>query len=251
MRIQILKNAGEVSRAAACFIVNRISKNPRLVLGLATGSTPQGTYAELVRMHRQGDVSFADVVTFNLDEYLGLSGDHPQSYRHFMNGTLFSGIDIKPANTHVPNGTARDPNAECEAYEQRIIAAGGVDLWLLGIGQNGHVAFNEPGSAAGSRTRVVDLSESTIAANSDGRFFSRPEDVPRRALTAGMGTVADARALLMLATGEKKAEALRRAIDGTPSPDCPASLLQGHRDFTVICDELAASLLGDAARGGK
>lgn len=241
--VQVLKNAQEVAHAAAAFIAQRINANPKLVLGLATGSTPQGTYGELARLHRSGNVSFAAVTTFNLDEYLGLGGDHPQSYRFFMNENLFNKVDIDPAKTHVPSGVARDPAAECANYEQAISAAGGVDLWLLGIGQNGHVAFNEPCSAADSRTRVVDLTEDTIAANSDGRFFSRAEDVPRKALTAGIATIREARSLLLLATGEKKAAALHRALDQPPTLDCPASLLQAHRDLTIICDEAAASQL--------
>lgn len=220
-----------------------IRANPEAVIGLATGSTPEATYAELARRHRDDGLSLAGVTSFNLDEYWGLGGDHDQSYRYFMNDRLFKDVDIQPWNTHVLNGKARFAQLECQAFEAQILAAGGIDLWLLGIGGNGHIAFNEPGSSVDSRTRLVSLTQETIDANSDGRFFSDPADVPRCALSAGIGTIREARRLVLLATGEKKADAIAAAVEGPFTEDCPASLLQDHADCTFIVDRDAASKL--------
>ncbi|MEE2659073.1 MAG: glucosamine-6-phosphate deaminase, partial [Candidatus Latescibacterota bacterium] len=172
IKLEVCTSAEEVAKKAAARFADLISTLPDAVIGLATGSTPEATYGELARMHRDDGLSFAKVTSFNLDEYWGLDGDHEQSYRYFMNNRLFSKIDIRPWNTHVLNGKAHLPNLECQAFEQKILSAGGIDLWLLGIGGNGHIAFNEPGSSVDSRTRLVNLTQETIEANSDGRFFS-------------------------------------------------------------------------------
>ena len=243
IHVQIFPTPEAVAHAAAEAIADQVRTKPDSVLGFATGSTPEKTYVELARLHREQKLSFARVTSFNLDEYLGLDSDHAQSYRAFMQDRLFQHIDIKPWNTHVLNGRTLNPRAECEAFELKIAASGGIDLWLLGIGTNGHVAFNEPGSSVDSRTRLVALSQSTIEANSDGRFFSRPQDVPRCALTAGISTIRESRSLLLLATGPKKAQAVANALHGPFTPDCPASLLQDHPDCRFFIDQEAASLL--------
>ena len=243
IQVQICDTPDDVARTAASEIAALIRQERDAVLGLATGSTPVRTYAELVRMNREG-LSFSHLTTFNLDEYWGLDGRHPQSYRYFMNHTFFAGTDIQLWNTHIPNGMAVDADLECEAFETKIRACGGVDLWLLGIGRNGHIAFNEPGSAPDSRTRLVDLTESTIAANS--RFFDRLEDVPKQALTAGIATICEAKRILLLATGKDKARAIARAVHDAQHPACPASFLQTHSDCTFILDREAASVVSPA-----
>lgn len=244
LKIQILNDADAVAAAASEFVVKAIAAKPKFVLGLATGSTPEKTYAKMAEANKAGKVSFGKVTTFNLDEYWGLDGDHDQSYRYFMNTRLFNHVDIRPWNTNVLNGAAANPMLECAAFEQKILANGGVDLWLLGIGANGHIAFNEPGSPVDSRTRLVSLTQSTIDANSDGRFFSDPADVPRCALSAGIGTIREARTIILLATGAGKADAVKAAVNGPFSPDCPASLLQDHLDCTFFLDKAAAAKLG-------
>jgi len=194
----------------------------------------------LIELHKDG-LSFSKVVSFNLDEYCGLDGDNVQSYRYFMQNRLFDHIDIRPWNTHVLSGSLGvNPSLEARAFETKILAHGGVDLWLLGVGTNGHIAFNEPGSPVDTRTRVVSLSEETIKANSDGRFFKSVAEVPRCALSAGIGTIRDAKKILLLATGEKKANAVASALQGPFTPNCPASLLQDHPDITFILDKTAA-----------
>jgi glucosamine-6-phosphate deaminase len=243
IKLQICDNADEVATRAAAAFSELIRSRPEAVIGLATGSTPEASYAELARLHCDTGLSFAEVTSFNLDEYWGLGGDHDQSYRYFMNDRLFKHVDIQTWNTHVLNGRARFPELECRSFEDSILAVGGIDLWLLGIGGNGHIAFNEPGSPVDSRTRLVSLSQETIASNSDGRFFSDPADVPRCALSAGIGTIREASALMLLATGEKKADAIATAVEGPFSVDCPASLLQDHADCTFIIDAAAASKL--------
>ena len=243
IKLQICDNADDVATQAAAAFAALISTRPEAVIGLATGSTPEASYAELARLHLDTGLSFSEVTSFNLDEYWGLGGGHNQSYRYFMNDRLFQYIDIQPWNTHVLNGKARFPELECRSFEDSILAVGGIDLWLLGIGGNGHIAFNEPGSPVDSRTRLVSLSQETIASNSDGRFFSDPADVPRCALSAGIGTIREASALILLATGEKKADAIAAAVEGPFSDDCPASLLQDHADCTFIIDAAAASKL--------
>ncbi|HJP33223.1 MAG TPA: glucosamine-6-phosphate deaminase [Candidatus Latescibacteria bacterium] len=243
IKLQICDNAADVAIQAAAAFAELVRAQPDAVIGLATGSTPEASYAEMARLHRDSGLSFADVTSFNLDEYWGLGGDHDQSYRHFMNDRLFQHIDINPWNTHVLNGKARFPELECRSFEDRILAVGGIDLWLLGIGGNGHIAFNEPGSPVDSRTRLVSLTQETIESNSDGRFFSDASEVPRCALSAGIGTIRESSSLILLATGEKKADAIAAAVEGPFSVDCPASLLQDHADCTFIIDAGAASKL--------
>ncbi len=246
IHVVVCEDAAGVAREAAGRIARLIAAKPNAVIGLATGSTPEQTYAELARIHRTQGLSFAKVTTFNLDEYWGLDGDHDQSYRFFMNEHLFKHVDIRPWNTFVLNGKAQHPHLECSAFEQKILSVGGVDLWLLGIGGNGHIAFNEPGSSVDSRTRLVSLTPETIAANSDGRFFKDPAEVPRCALSAGIGTIREARQIVLLATGAKKADAVRAAVEGEFSTDCPASLLQDHPDCTFVIDRHAAAKLNRA-----
>jgi glucosamine-6-phosphate deaminase len=246
IKLMVCDNADSVAKEAAKVFAGLIGGKPDAVIGLATGSTPEDTYTEMARMHKDDGLSFAKVTSFNLDEYWGLDGDHDQSYRFFMNSNLFNKVDIRPWNTNVLNGKAQNPMLECESFERKILAVGGIDLWLLGIGGNGHIAFNEPGSPVDSRTRLVSLTPATIAANSDGRFFKDAAEVPRCALSAGIGTIREARQLLLLATGAKKADAIATAVEGSFSTDCPSSLLQDHADCTFIVDKGAASKLKNA-----
>ncbi len=241
MLLKIKSNYEAVSRTAAQHVADLIENQPDAVLGLATGSTPVGLYRELIRMHQEDGLDFSAVTTFNLDEYVGLPGDHEQSYHYFMQENLFQYINIRPRSTHVPNGMARDLNAECCAYEEKIAKAGGIDLQILGIGANGHVAFNEPLSSLGSRTRIKTLTSKTRADNA--RFFDTPDEVPRYAITMGIGTIMEARALLLLANGVGKAEAIAKTVEGAISAAVPASVVQLHRDTTVLIDQEAASLL--------
>ena len=241
MKVIVCKDYDEMSRKAAEIFAERIKAKPDIVLGLATGSTPEGLYAELIRMNKAGDISFKQVRTFNLDEYVGLDPDHDQSYRYFMNAKLFDHVDIDKANTRVPGGKADDLAAECAAYEEAMKAAGGVDLQLLGIGSNGHVGFAEPGSPEDGRTSVVDLTESTIKDNS--RLFASTGDVPRQAISMGIGTVLDAKEVVLVANKASKADAVARAVEGEPTTDCPASFLQKHPNVTFVIDEAAASKL--------
>ena len=230
-----------MSRRAAHIIAAEVHKNPACVLGLATGSTPIGTYENLVAWNKSGNLSFKEVKTVNLDEYKGLSGDHDQSYRYFMNTNLFDHIDIDKANTNVPNGLAEDAEAECAAYDALVESLGYADLQLLGLGHNGHIGFNEPDSCYTKETHVVNLTQSTIDANA--RFFASADDVPRQALTMGMGCIMAARRVLLIANGEGKAEAIFKAFCGPISPECPASILQLHNDVVVVGDEAAFSKL--------
>lgn len=241
MEVIVKKTHEEVSALAARIIARLIRDRPDAVLGLATGSTPVGTYEELIRLHREEGLDFSRVTTFNLDEYVGLSGDHPQSYRCFMNENLFNHINIDKRRTHVPDGMAEDVAQACEAYEEAIAAAGGIDIQLLGIGGNGHIAFNEPGSSLGSRTRVKTLDERTIADNA--RFFQKKEEVPRYAITMGIGTIMEARRLILLASSERKADAIARTIEGPITAEVPATIVQMHPKATIIVDAQAASKL--------
>jgi len=243
MQIVILDTPEAVARYGADQFVARLQKKPQAVLGLATGSTPIALYRELIHRYQAGAVSFAQARSFNLDEYLGLSGEHPQSYRHFMKAELFSQIDIDPANTQVPDGAAKDPLAACELYEKAIKDAGGIDLQLLGIGRNGHIGFNEPSSSLASRTRVKTLTPDTVEANK--RFFKADEFQPNLAITMGIGTIMEARHILLLATGEAKAEAIREAVEGPVAARCPASILQMHPRATLVLDRAAAKGLKD------
>ena len=239
IRIYLEKDYEGMSRRAANVIAAEIIKKPDCVLGLATGSTPIGTYKNLIDMCNAGEISFKDVTTVNLDEYKGLAGTHDQSYRYFMNDNLFNHVDIVMENTNVPDGLAEDADEECARYDELVESLGFADLQLLGLGNNGHIGFNEPDSVYTKATHVVNLTESTIDANK--RFFASADDVPRQALTMGMGCIMAARRVLLIANGEGKAEAIYNAFSGPITPECPASILQLHPDVVVICDEAALS----------
>ncbi len=239
--VVIRPDAMAASKFVADQLAQTIRSSPHCVLGLATGGTPIETYRELIRMHHQEGLDFSGVTTFNLDEYVGLSPTHPQSYRHFMQQHLLDHVNVDPTRTHVPDGLASDLQKLARIYEQQIADAGGIDLQLLGIGHNGHIAFNEPGAAPESRTRVVPLADQTIDKNS--RFFDSIDEVPRTAVTMGIGTILEAKQIVMLATGQAKAEAVRRAIEGAADPSHPASLLQMHPHVTFVLDASAASRL--------
>jgi glucosamine-6-phosphate deaminase len=241
MLVIVKEDYDAMSREAGSIVTLHLRKKPNLVLGLATGGTPLGTYKELIRLHREEGLDFSKVTTFNLDEYIGLSPDHSQSYRYFMMENLFKHINIDPRNIHVPHGLADDIEAHCEWYEEEIKKAGGIDLQILGIGANGHLAFNEPGSSLGSRTRIKTLTEQTVKDNA--RFFKDLKDVPRYAITVGIGTIMDARELVLLASGVGKADAVHAAVEGPITAMCPASIIQLHRRATVITDKEAASKL--------
>ena len=231
MRVKKKKNYQELSALAADLIGAQLLLKPRCVLGLATGSTPIGAYQRLVEGYRAGRLDFSQVRTVNLDEYCGLSGEHPQSYRYFMEQHLFSQVNILRENTHLPNGAAPDPEEESRRYEALVESMGGVDLQLLGIGRNGHIGFNEPGDSFPPVVHPVELTESTILANS--RLFDRVEDVPTKAVTMGIGTILKARKILLLAGADKRA-ILEEALTGKVTPWVPASVLQLHGDVTVI-----------------
>ena len=230
-----------MSRQAANLISAQVIVKPNCVLGLATGSTPIGTYKQLIEWYNKGDLSFAPVRSVNLDEYTGLSGDHDQSYRYFMQNNLFNHVDIDVANTSVPNGMAEDANAECAAYDAHIRELGGIDLQLLGMGHNGHIGFNEPADEFVGPTHVVELTQSTIDANK--RFFASEADVPRYALTMGMAAILQARSVVVVVSGEDKADIVYKSFFGPITPRVPASLLQLHPNVTVVGDEAAFSVL--------
>ncbi len=235
------KSYEDISLEAAKIVADRLRKKPDLVLGLATGSTPIGLYKALIDMHKREGLDFSRVTTFNLDEYVGLPPTHDQSYRYFMNENLFKHINVDPRFTHVPDGMANDIEAHCDWYEQRIRDAGGIDVQILGIGSNGHIAFNEPGSSLGSRTRIKTLTDRTVRDNA--RFFGSMDDVPRYAITMGIGTIMEAKEIVLLASGEGKANALKAACEGPITHMCPASVCQMHRKAFFLIDEAAASML--------
>ena len=241
MNIRVFDNEAQAGQAAALVIGAQIVKNPDSVIGLATGSTPVLAYQELVRLTKQGILDWNHVTTFNLDEYLGLAGDHEQSYRAFMMKNLFGKVNIQPDAIHIPDGMAKDPEAASLAYERTINTRGGIDLQLLGLGRNGHIGFNEPGSYFTTRTHIVDLTEDTINANA--RFFANPSDVPRRAMTMGIGTIMQSKAILMLVTGAEKARAVRCMVCNPVDPQCPGSVLQLHANVTVFLDRPAATAM--------
>ncbi len=243
MKVVILDNAEEVAKYGCEIFVKQINKKPDSVLGLATGSTPLAMYNELIKANEAGDVNFGSVSSFNLDEYLGLPGDHPQSYRYFMNDKLFNHINIEKFRTHVPPGDANNPIEACAAYEKMIEKAGGIDVQLLGIGRNGHIGFNEPSSSLASRTRVKTLTKATVDDNA--RFFNEGEFQPQLSITMGIGTILEAKKVVLLATGKGKADAVKQTVEGPLSAACPASALQFHQNVIVIVDEAAASNLGD------
>lgn len=241
MEIVICKTKEEASRRAADMVAALLAKKPDAVLGLATGATPVEMYKALIADVAAGKISFKSVRTWNLDEYYGLSPEHEQSYRHFMDANLFGHVDVDRANTHVLDGLAEDWRREVSDYEAAIAAAGGIDLQVLGIGSDGHIAFNEPGSSLASRTRLVSLTPQTIADNA--RFFEKSADVPRQALSMGVGSIMEARRVVLLAFGAGKAAAVKGAVEGGVSQFCTASALQMHPDCWFFCDEAAASAL--------
>lgn len=241
MRLIVTKNYEEMSKVAAKEMAEDIKRNPEIVLGLATGGTPVGMYKELIRMYNEGELDFSKVTSINLDEYVGLSGDHDQSYRYFMNTNLFNHINIDKNNTFVPNGLAENVEEECMAYDDRIQDMGGIDLQLLGLGANGHIGFNEPGEALSVGTHLTDLKESTIEANA--RFFDSIYDVPRKAITMGLGGIMKAKKIMVIASGEGKAEVVKAMMSGKITTEIPATMLQMHRDVILIVDEDAAKLL--------
>lgn len=243
MQIIIASDYADMSRKAADVIAAQVKNKPSSILGLATGSTPIGLYAELVKDYEAGHISFAQVQSFNLDEYRGLEGTHDQSYRYFMNTNLFDHVDIDKEKTHVPDGSNPDADAACKAYELGIHQAGGVDLQLLGLGHNGHVGFNEPADYFPVDTHVVDLTESTIQANS--RLFNSIDEVPRQAYTMGIGTIMKADQILVVANGADKAQIVSDAFTGPVVPQVPASVLQLHPRVTVIVDAEAGSIIKD------
>jgi glucosamine-6-phosphate deaminase len=238
MEVIIQPDAAAAAHLAAGLIDRALRNNPALVLGLATGATMEPVYAELVRRHREGGLDFAECRTFNLDEYIGLPPDNPRSYHAFMRARLFDAVNLKPERTHVPDGMADDLPAACAAYEAAIRAAGGIDLQLLGIGRSGHIGFNEPLSALLSRTRDKSLTPETLRQNA--RYFDPPESMPRRAVTMGVGTILDARRLIVVVTGAAKAAILARAVEGPVTSMVTASALQLHPRCTVIIDADAA-----------
>lgn len=237
MRIYCEKDYNAMSRRAAAVIAAQVVSKPECVLGLATGSTPIGAYQQLVEWYKKGDLSFAGVRSVNLDEYVGLAPTHDQSYRYFMQHNLFDHVDILPENTNVPDGLAADTAAECARYEDVVKALGYADLQLLGLGRNGHIGFNEPCDHFPVATHLVDLTQSTIEANA--RFFASAGDVPKQALTMGIGTIMRARSILVVASGADKADAVRRTVAGPVTPEVPASILQLHPNVTIIGDEAA------------
>lgn len=241
MEVVIKENYKEMSSLGADIVARVIRNKPRAVIGLATGNTPLGLYRELIRMHKDEGLSFSQVVTFNLDEYVGLREEHPQSYHCFINQNLLDHIDIRKENIHLLDGMAEDIELACAEYEKKIEEAGGIDLQILGIGSNGHIAFNEPGSSLGSRTRVKTLSEETVRDNA--RFFPWPEDVPRYAITMGIGTIMETRELILLANGEEKAGAVAMMIEGPITAMVPATVVQLHQKTTVIIERAAAGKL--------
>jgi glucosamine-6-phosphate deaminase len=241
LRVIIEESDEAVSRRGARLIASLVQKKPDCVLGLATGGTPLGAYRELIRMHREDGLDFSRVTTFNLDEYVGLDPTHSQSYRYFMQSNLFDHINIDPNRTYVPDGLASDFDEHCRQYEQRIQDAGGIDLQLLGIGTDGHIAFNEPGSSLGSRTRLKTLAGETVRDNA--RFFGSEDQVPKLAITMGVGTILESCQCLLLALGDAKAAAVRSTVEGPVAAQVTASALQLHRDVIVIVDQAAGGWL--------
>ncbi len=241
MRVYIGKNYEEMSRIAANVLSAQVTMKPDCVLGLATGSTPIGTYKVLIERCAAGDLDFSQVKSINLDEYVGLSGEHDQSYRYFMNHNLFDHINIDKANTNVPNGLAEDLDAECRRYNEIIHTLGPIDVQVLGMGHNGHIGFNEPSDVFELETHKVELAQTTIDANA--RFFANADEVPRQALTMGIKTIMQAKKVLVVANGKGKAEIVKKAFTGPVTPQVPASILQMHPDVVVVLDEEAASLL--------
>lgn len=241
MRIIKAEDYYSMSRMAANIISAQIIMKPKCVLGLATGSTPLGTYAQLIEWYKKGDLDFSEVMTINLDEYKGLAPDNDQSYRYFMNTNLFEHINIKIENTYVPDGLEKDSTKACNDYNEIIRTSGGVDLQLLGLGNNGHIGFNEPDEAFEKETHCVKLAESTVKANS--RFFDNIDDVPKEAYTMGIKSIMQAKKIVVVVNGKQKAQIVKDAFFGPVTPKVPASVLQLHNDVTLVGDKGALSLL--------
>ncbi|QQK78992.1 glucosamine-6-phosphate deaminase [Salicibibacter cibi] len=241
MDMHICKNYEDLSTKACAHVVGQIAGKENSVLGLATGGTPEGMYKNLAEQHEKGELSFQHVTTFNLDEYIGLPTYHPLSYRAYMKAHLFSKVDLSAVNTHLPDGQAADLTAECARYEALLRDAGGVDLQVLGLGHNGHIGFNEPGTPFSSTTHIVELDEKTREANA--RYFEKKSDVPRKAITMGIETILAAREILVLISGADKAEALREMLYREITNEFPATALQQHPNVTILADEQAAKEL--------
>jgi len=242
MKIIVCEDYDEVSLRASEIISKGIKEKKDIKLGLATGSTPQGVYQNLIKMFKRGELDFSSVSPYNLDEYYPIRKDDNQSYAYFMKDKLFSHINIKPENIHIPSGEAKEPAKECEKYDSALECAGGVDIQILGLGINGHIGFNEPADELIANTHLTPLTESTINANS--RFFESIDDVPKFAITMGVGSILSAKSILLLVTGKNKHKALMATLKGTLSTSTPASVLALHKNVTVICDKEA--YYGDA-----
>ncbi|BCZ48808.1 glucosamine-6-phosphate deaminase [Clostridium gelidum] len=241
MKLIIVENYEEISKLAAINIKDVINKNPNAILGLATGGTPLGTYKELIKMNKENEIDFSKVTTVNLDEYIGLSERNTQSYRYFMNENLFNHVNIKKENTFIPNGLAKDIQEETNNYDKKIDELGGIDIQILGIGTNGHIAFNEPSDFLISGTHLTDLTQSTINANS--RFFNSIDEVPKTAITMGLGQIMKSKKILLLAHGENKAEVIKEVLSGNITSKNPATMLQMHKDVTIIVDRTIGDLI--------
>jgi len=235
MEIKPINSYNKMSKLAAKIVAEQIKNKPNTVLGLATGSTPEGMYRELVKMHKESELDLSKVITFNLDEYLGLSPEHPQSYHYYMYENFFNHVNIEEKNIHIPKGDTKDPVQECLNYEKEIEKVGGIDLQILGIGINGHVGFNEPDINLEARTHVIQLSNETIRANS--RFFKNLDKVPRKAITMGMATIMKSKKIILMAWGVEKKKPILKVISGHIATDVPASLLQVHNDVILIVDK--------------
>ncbi len=249
MKIIRTRDYADMSRKAANIISAQIILKPDCVLGLATGSTPIGIYEKLVEWYWKGDLDFSDVTTVNLDEYRGLSRDDDQSYYYFMHDHLFRHVNLRPDRTFIPDGTEPDAEKACRDYNRILASVGDVDLQLLGLGHNGHIGFNEPGDTFAKDTHCVTLTERTIQANR--RFFASEEDVPRQAYTMGVRTIMNAKKILLVVSGQEKAEAVRAALFGPVTPQVPASVLQLHRDVLVVADQAALSAVPEEALAGE
>ena len=241
MLVEVFSDYEAISNRAAEIVTDQIRRKPDSVIGFATGSTPLGLYKRLIQNHKERGLDFSKITTFNLDEYIGLSPQHDQSYHYFMWHNLFDHVNVTPARVHIPQGMADDVEAFCAWYEQRIEQAGGIDLQILGIGANGHIAFNEPGSSLGSRTRIKTLTQKTIADNA--RFFDDPAQVPQYAITMGIGTIMDARKVLLLGSGAGKADAIKATLEGPITAMVPATIVQLHRHAQILIDDAAAAKL--------
>ena len=242
MQVYVAESYADMSRKAANILSAQVILKPDTVMGLATGSSPVGTYQQLIEWYKKGDLDFAQVRTVNLDEYAGLAPEHSQSYRRFMQENFFDHINIPRENTHVPNGLAPDLEAECRRYNQVIQSLGGIDIQLLGMGHNGHIGFNEPGQAFELETHVVNLTDNTIEANA--RFFASRDEVPRQAITMGIKSIMQAQRIVMVVSGADKADIVRAAFAGPVVPQVPASILQMHPNFILVGDKAALSKLG-------